>query len=124
MNDVRLLDIFILGPSQILIGIHIIDNTFLRLFMIITGIMSIIYNGHNYLHYNYKYNKIFSMFVSNKYQGKTQIHRLYNILVMYPIFAYIYMTKSLPKYLEYILLMDIVLGILYNMINFIQYLYF
>lgn len=81
--------------------------------MIITGIMSIIYNGSNYLN-------IKNQFTHHKI-GKSQWQRLYNIIIMYPIFLYVYLYYPLPKYLEVILLWDIILGTLYNSYNFTRY---
>lgn len=117
--NARILDVIFLGPLQILVGLYT-KNILLKIFMITTGLMNIIYNGHNFLHfqYNWKISPIFHGFV-DKIQGKTQIHRLYNILIMYPIFYYVYKTEELPKILSYLFLGDIIIGFIYNLYNFI-----
>ena len=48
-NKVRLIDIFITGPLQIIISNYIKTSPLLRYFMLTTGILNIIYNGHNFL---------------------------------------------------------------------------
>ena len=48
-NKVRLTDVFITGPLQIIISTYITTSPLLRYFMLITGISTIIYNGHNFL---------------------------------------------------------------------------
>lgn len=117
----RLIDVFLLGPIQILVGLLINDNIFLRLFMILTGILNIIYNGNNYLYFNYGVKPILSPFV-NKKHGKTQIHRIYNLLVMYPIFYYIYQNYEMPSFIKTIFYWDIIIGALFNGFNLIKHL--
>ena len=118
----RLIDVFLLGPIQILIGLYIKTNAFLKFFMIILGISNILYNGHNYLHFcqGTEIHPYIKHFIHPKY-GKTQIHRLYNIFIMYPILAYVYMTEKLPKFLEYILLFDIIFGFTINFLNIFRF---
>lgn len=120
-NHGRLLDVFLLGPSQILVGLHIMNNIYLRVFMILVGISNIIYNGHNYLYFENRID-VWNIFnkVVNRNNGKTQIHRLYNLTIMYPIFIYIYRTTKLPHWLQFIFLWDIIIGFIWNFINFIK----
>ena len=48
-NNLRLIDVFLSGPLQIIISNYITRSPALRYFMLITGILNIIYNGHNFL---------------------------------------------------------------------------
>jgi hypothetical protein len=117
----RLVDVFLLGPMQILIGTYIKNDNFLRLFMMITGIANILYNAHNFLYFKYgmKIIPILYNFVS-KIHGKLQIHRIYNLIIMYPIFTYIYYKIELPNWLKYLFLANIVIGFIFNMYNFVK----
>ena len=123
-SNTRLLDVFFTGPIQIAISYYI-KNRFLKLFMFITGYLNILYNGNNYLLLDLGViDKSFigfmdKYFVSN--QGKTQFHRIYNLVIMYPIFFYIWKYENdIPKVLKDVLIFDIVLGFLYNLHNLIQ----
>ena len=122
LNETRLVDVFLLGPVQILVGLHV-KNLLLKLFMIITGIMNILYNGHNYLYFSNRINKfnIFNQFTSDK-SGKITIHRVYNLVIMYPIFLYVYLTTPLPKWLRVIFALDIIIGFAFNATFFVKYL--
>ena len=51
-NELRLLDVFASGPLQIIISTYITRSPLLRYFMLITGIMNILYNGYNFLLFN------------------------------------------------------------------------
>ena len=118
----RLGDVFILGPLQIYVSTFI-THTPLRYFMLLTGILNIIYNGHNLLLFNKLIKKpvsVFKPFVHLK-NGKHQIHRLYNILIMYPIFAYILLTVKLPDIISILFFTDIIVGFLFNLYFFIKH---
>lgn len=110
----RLYDVFFSGILFIYIS-TIIENILLKIFMMITGIMTIAYNLNNLMYLDYKkINKSYFGRLTTQ-QGKTQIHRLYNIIIMYPIFVYVYM--QIPE--EYsiirtLFMIDIVGGIIYN----------
>ena len=109
----RLLDVLCTGPIQLLVSKYV-DNDLLKLFMIITGLGTIIYNGHNYLYINRDIIDKSIPLVHN-IQGKYQIHRLYNILIMYPIFNYIYNTTKIPQPLKKLFRINMILGFLYNL---------
>ena len=47
-NIARLYDVFISGPTQIGVSFYM-KEPFLRCFMLLTGVLNILYNGHNYL---------------------------------------------------------------------------
>ena len=118
---VRLWDVFVLGPIYIYISTFI-DNIVLKLLMIVYGVTNIIYNLHNYLLLNAKVIdkpwKIIDWMV-DKVEGKTQNHRLYNVIVMYPFFLYIWYNIELPKWLTNFFIIDIILGFIYNLDNYI-----
>lgn len=118
----RLGDVLITGPLQIYVSTFI-THTPLRYFMLLTGILNIIYNGHNLLLFNKLIKKpvsVFKPFVHLK-NGKHQIHRLYNILIMYPIFAYILLTFKLPDIISILFFTDIIVGFLFNLYFFIKH---
>ena len=115
-NKVRLLDVLVLGPMQIAVSTYV-KLPWLKCFMLVTGISTIIYNLHNFLYFHTDVlktpNPIFNGFV-DPLNGKIQIHRLYNILIMYPLFLLAYKSTSLPPMLKYIFLLDIIIGAMYN----------
>lgn len=107
-------DVLIEGLLYIYIS-TIIDNIILKIFMMIFGIMTIVYNLNNLMYLDYKkINKSYFGRLTTQ-QGKTQIHRLYNIFVMYPIFIYIY--TQIPedyRIIRTLFMIDIVGGLIYN----------
>ena len=117
----RTIDVFITGPLQISISFYV-KNTFLKYFMLITGIINILYNGHNYLLFNMKLLKtpvnLFKPFIDLKY-GKKYLHRLYNLVLMYPIFFYIILNYHLPIYLRIMFIINIIIGVIYNLYYFL-----
>lgn len=118
----RLGDVLITGPLQIYVSTFI-TQPLLRYFMLLTGILNILYNGHNLLLFNKLIKNpvsVFKPFVHLK-NGKHQIHRLYNILIMYPIFAYILLTVKFPKIISILFFTDIVIGLLFNLYFFIKH---
>ena len=88
--DIRIADVLISGPLQIYVSTYL--HGFLKYFMLLTGICNIIYNGH----------------------------RIYNLIIMYPIFLYIALYKNLPLYVYILLLCDIILGFIYNLYYFLK----
>jgi len=109
--DVRILDVFILGPLDLYISTFL--HGFLKLFMIYTGVTNILYNGHNYLHFNNYIDNHIKLFTTSN--GKRQIHRMYNLLIMYPIYVYIILYTNLPYYLKVLLTCSAIAGILFNL---------
>ena len=121
-SNVRLLDVFVLGPLQLLISTYV-KNKALKYFIFIIGICNIIYNGHNYIYLDLGLMKqplSILEFSVNKIHGKTQVQRLFNVLIMYPIFMYIYQTTIMPKWVSSAFLLQIILGFIYNLKNFIN----
>ena len=117
-NNIRLIDVFITGPLQIYISFFS-KNIFFKYFMLITGLLNIIFNGYVYL--------LESKYIKKKHaylkhiiteNGKTQIHRLYNLIVMYPIFLYILLNFKLPPYLQLVFFINITIGFAFNLHNF------
>jgi hypothetical protein len=117
-NKIRLIDVFITGPLQIYISTFL-KNIFFKYFMLITGVLNITFNGYVYL--------LKSKYIKKKHpylkhiiteNGKTQIHRFYNLLVMYPIFLYILLNFKLPPYLQLVFLINIIIGFIFNLYNY------
>jgi hypothetical protein len=124
-NKIRLFDVFVSGPLQIIISTYITrpSLSLLRYFMLITGILNIIYNGHNFLFFDSVLKQplpILNKFIHLK-NGKFQLHRLYNLFIMYPIFIYVLLNIGMPFELQILLLINIVIGFLYNLFYFINY---
>ena len=89
-NNIRLVDVFITGPLQIYIS-TLLKNIFFKYFMLITGLLNIIFNGYVYL--------LESKYIKKKHaylkhiiteNGKTQIHRLYNLIVIALLILFFY----------------------------------
>ena len=122
-NKVRLIDVFVTGPLQIIISSYITTSPLLCYFMLMTGIINIIYNGHNFLLFESIIKKplpILNKFVHIKH-GKYQLHRLYNLIIMYPIFIYVLLNIVMPIELRILLFVNIVIGFLYNLFYYIYY---
>jgi hypothetical protein len=117
----RLVDVFISGPLQISIAFYL-KNIFLKYFILITGIVNILYNGHNYLLFNRKLLKnpvkLFKPFIDLEH-GKKYLHRVYNLAVMYPIFFYIILNYQLPIYLRIMFIINIIIGFIFNLYYFL-----
>ena len=117
MINTRLFDVFLLGPLDIVISKYI-ENVYLKIFMIYTGVTNILFNGYNYLYLEKKIfkkqdNWFLNLIIDDEH-GKTQPHRLYNLLIMYPIMFYIYKKIKLPKILSILLVTKIIIGFIYN----------
>ena len=117
-NNIRLIDVFITGPLQIYISFFS-KNIFFKYFMLITGVLNITFNGYVFL--------LKSKYIKKKHpylkhiiteNGKTQIHRLYNLFIMYPIFLYILFNFNLPPYLQLVFFINITIGFAFNLHNF------
>ena len=117
--NIRIVDVFITGPLQIYISLFL-KNVFLKYFMLITGILNIAFNGYVFL--------LESRFIKRKHRylkyfitedGKTQLHRLYNLIIMYPIFLYILLHFKIPNFVQFAFSMNIIIGFVYNLYYFI-----
>jgi len=123
MNEVRLIDVFMSGPLQIIISTYITHSPLLRYFMLMTGVINILYNGHNFLLFNSTLKRplpILKPFIHPK-NGKYQLHRLYNLIIMYPIFIYVLLNIVMPFELRILLLINIVIGFVYNAYYYTKY---
>ena len=82
---------------------------------------STIYNVHNFLLFESILKKplpILNKFIHLK-NGKHQLHRLYNLIIMYPVFVYVLLNIVMPFELRILLLINIVIGFLYNLYYYI-----
>jgi hypothetical protein len=119
MSCVRIIDVIFTGPLQIFVGYKIkSQNSFLSLFMIITGIFTILYNLHNFCYINMLCisRNYFGIF-THPIHGKQQWHRLYNIFVMYPLFFIVYLNYPIETPFMELLLLNILIGFGYNAYN-------
>jgi hypothetical protein len=114
----RLLDVFVLGPFQIYIG-TLVKNIFLKFVMIIIGMSSIIFNGHNFLCIDLQH--CFLDYPYHSGMGKYQIHRLYNLLIMYPLMYQVTQQPELSNSNKLLLLLNIIIGFVYNLFYYIYY---
>ena len=121
--NTRLIDVFLSGPLQILISSYI-KNVYFKYYILIVCISNIIYNGHNYLLFDEKIKSpylplpIFKTLIDPKH-GKTQMHRIYNLIIMYPIFTYIVLFTKLPHILTILYTINIIIGFFYNLYYFV-----
>jgi len=118
-NNVRLVDVFLSGPLQIFISSYITQKSLflLHYFMLFTGILNILYNGHNFLFFNSTITRPLppiKSFVHLK-NGKHQLHRLYNLVIMYPIFIFILLNVDMPIQVRILFFINIIIGIAYNL---------
>ena len=96
---------------------------YLKNYMLIEGLLTILYNGYNYLRFN-KNISIPVKFINDytdKEKGKSQLHRLYNILVMYPLHLYIVYKSDFTVFQLLLLLSITITGFIYNTYNYIHY---
>jgi hypothetical protein len=103
----RLFDIFYTVPLRLYLS-QFIDNKFLKYYLFIEGVFVILFNSYNYLRYN-------------KGNSKPQIHRLYNICVMYPIHIYIMLSSQFTNIQLFLFITITLPGFIYNTYNYIHY---
>ena len=118
-NNIRLVDVFITGPLQIYVSTFL-KNIYFKYFILLTGVLNITFNGYVFLlksKYIKQKHRYLKYFITEN--GKTQIHRLYNLFIMYPIFLYIILNFKLPTHLQLIFFINIVTGFIFNLYNFI-----
>ena len=118
-NTSRLYDVFFSGPIYIYLSTFV-THKILKVLIFVIGLFTILYNLHNYLYFNNKIDKpipFFEKFVTT--EGKSQVHRLYNLFIMYPFIIYINkLTASnpkKPKWLTTLIYAMVVVGVLYNL---------
>jgi hypothetical protein len=117
--NVRIIDVFVTGPLQIYVSLCL-KNVFLKYFMLITGILNIAFNGYVFLLENkvIKRKHSYLQHIITE-DGKTQKHRLYNLIIMYPIFLYILLHFKIPTFIQFAFSVNIIIGFIYNLYNFI-----
>lgn len=120
----RLYDVLFSGPIYIYFSTFIPNSkSFLKLFVFLTGIFAIIYNGHNWLFIEKRWlqRPLLPNFLIDFQYGKTQPHRLFNLIVMYPILLWSNFITKKPLWLTYLLYSIIALGILGNFYYYVSY---
>jgi hypothetical protein len=136
-NIIRLLDIFLIGPVNIIFSLTLIPNWILLIPVFLNGAITIIYNYINFnVYYRHTEPYIYRIVPVNirKYiwdpiNGKTQLIRLVNLFIQYPllIFAVIHSQPGdnfLYQWSVYLMILFIVCGIVYNLWYFLQIKYF
>ena len=117
--NARLLDVFFTGPTRLYLS-QFITNKFLKYYLFIEGIFTILFNGYNYLHFDKKI--ILPIKILNIYSdiitGKPQIHRLYNLFVMYPLHVYIMLTTNFDKFSLFLFILITFFGFIFNAYNY------
>lgn len=114
----RLVDVFLTGPLQVYMGTRVRDVMLLRTFMVVTGVLTIAYNLHNYLYLEQGVIRNQLGALTHPVHGKRQWHRAYNLVVMYPVFYYVYV--HYPSNVSFPFLINIILGFAYNLYNFVK----
>lgn len=131
----RLADVFLIGPITILFSFFV-KEWWLSLFILLAGVLTTVYNGLNWANLNLEFVPVIKWIPKgwkknfiHPIRGKTQLVRLINLLVMYPLFAYAYwkVRKDLPGSTPFIqkVIIDIFgffvfAGFLYNLKNFVK----
>jgi len=130
----RLADVFLIGPITVLFSFFVKEE-WLSLFILFSGILTIVYNGINWANINtnsqlkwipesWRKNFIHPI------RGKTQLVRLLNLLIMYPLFIYAFwiVTKRMTgktcitqKIVVVLFGIFAILGFLYNLKNFLSH---
>ena len=123
--DVRLIDIFLTGPFRIYLSYYV-ENSFSSYLLFYSGIGILLFNLFTYLYINLNITFLETPFkfineYSDKNKGKPQLHRLYNLFVMYPIEIFILLTSNLSFLQKMLYLLLIVSGFIYNLKNYIYY---
>lgn len=121
--NARLLDVFFTGPLRIYLS-QFVTHKILRNYLLIEGIMVIIFNGYSYLHFQNKNKPISINFLDNysdPIRGKPQFHRLINLFIMYPLHIYILKTTKFTNIQASLLILNIIFGVIYNGYNYIHY---
>jgi len=120
--NIRIYDIFFSGPVYIYISTKLQNRVAKYIFLII-GISTLLYNLINLLIIDLKvikYNDSYSYLI-HKVNGKTNLHRLYNIIIMYPIMYWLIQELRNTEPQLYILcIMMIIIGFIYNLYYYIK----
>jgi hypothetical protein len=130
----RLADVFLIGPITILFSFFVKEK-WLSIFILLTGILTIVYNGLNWANLNLKSApgiKIIPKGVRNAFMatnGKTQLVRLINLIIMYPLFIYAFFqvkkdlksdTPTSQKVVVFLFGFFAFTGFIYNLKNYLK----
>lgn len=123
--DVRLIDIFFTGPFRIYLSYYV-ENKFSSYYLFYGGLIVLLFNLFTYLYINLNLTGLKTPFkfineYSDKIKGKSQLHRLYNLILMYPIEIFILLTSNISFLQKLLYLILIVSGFIYNLKNYIYY---
>lgn len=119
-NTLRLYDVFISGPLYLILAQYV-ENIYLKTFVYLVGLSAIIFNGWNFFHFQ---NGKFDNNLGDVNLGKTQLHRIFNLVFMYPLLFYtISITSSkIPRCLSIIMYLIVLGGFAVNLYYFVKYL--
>jgi len=115
----RVYDVLLLGPLYIYFSTFI-ENFELRIFVLLVGIFTVLYNLQNLLIFDFGIIDSKNGILPISEHGKTQIHRLYNILIMYPILFYANYITTKPQWLTVIIFIMNLTGLIYNSYHYIK----
>jgi hypothetical protein len=114
--NIRVYDVLISGPLWLYLG-SLVDEPWLQLFVYVVGGGTIFYNAHNLCCLETP-----QIPMVHQKHGKTQVHRLYNVLIMYPLLWYAN-ERTRNKKLKWVTFMYsilIIVGLVYNTTNWIK----
>jgi len=136
-NVVRLMDIFVIGPTNILFAMTVLHNPILFVPVFLTGVLTIWYNYVNFNRfYKHKDPKTFALLPQwiqtlfwDPVNGKTQLLRIVNLLIMYPLLTFA-LTQSQSQsqpfgntnlfvYITWLMALFVGTGFFYNLYYFI-----
>jgi hypothetical protein len=123
--DVRLIDIFLTGPFRIYLSYYV-KNKYSSFYLFYGGLYVLLFNLFTYLYINLNFTCLETPFkfineYSDKVKGKPQLHRLFNLFIMYPIEIFILLISNLSFLQKLLYLLLIVSGFIYNLKNYIYY---
>ena len=127
-NLIRLLDILVIGPINVLFAFTVKEK-WLALVTLVIGILTILYNFVNLctFHFGIRFDLVLPKWLKKLFwhdtNGKTQFLRLINLTIMYPLLILAYL-KSYPgnwmmQFTKYTMLFFIISGFIYNLENFL-----
>lgn len=119
MPSVRWYDVLFSGFFYMYASTQI-NNKLLKYFVFLVGMMALLFNLHNLLFFDLQLIKkpMFPHLI-DKERGKLQIHRLYNLLIMYPLLYYA--SNQVHKNTGYIMKIMILIGFSYNFYYYLTY---
>ena len=132
-NLSRMGDVLVLGPMKLLVAQYIPDKR-LSAEIFIIGLFTIVYNLLNFMIVEQKQTpvffkklpKVFRDLFFHKTRGKTQLLRVINLVYMYPVLYKGYLAMKVEttseKLLQKIFLLSTLVGVAFNLFNFIKYL--